>query len=179
MRVGRQQRNWGKVTALGSALGQTLQTVLTPKSPSPALPVLPMPLAGSGLPTLSAPGTGVFCGYWCLTEFLPRGSPGCRSAERRPRAARHHLSRRVFSERLARRPAAFHCCLFIRLNSLRFLSCSLRGTEGELVPADGPHPLRPALLEPGLERRDGRRRGSLPPLRGPACRLRAASQQIR
>ncbi|XP_058688587.1 uncharacterized protein LOC131576194 isoform X2 [Poecile atricapillus] len=76
----------------------------------------------------------------------------------------------ALSPRLAARPAAFHCRLFIRLNSLRFLSCSLRGTEGELVPADGPHPPHPAPLERGLEKRDAGE-GDLPPLRGPraAC----------
>lgn len=132
--------------------------VLHVKSSQPSFPSLP---DGPGWAQVSPHAFSpwdmglIFCGYWCLYEFPPWGNPGCRCLQRRQRAARHHLSPQAFSERLAWRPAAFHCCLFIRINSLRFLSCSLRGTQGELVPADGPHPLHPALLERGLEKRDG------------------------
>ena len=146
----------GKATAACGALGQTLCTSSMSRAPSPALPASLVALDGlESLLMLSAPGTVIFCGYRCLDEFPPWGNRGCRCLQRRQSTARHYLSPPAFSKRLAWRPAAFHCCLFIRVNSLRFLSCSLRGTEGELVPADGPHPLHPALLERGLEKRDG------------------------
>lgn len=125
--------------------------------------------------TLSAPGTGMFCGS--LGEFRGGAVPGADAFPGgREQLATSSLA--ALPPRLAARPAAFHCRLFIRLNSLRFLSCSLRGTEGELVPADGPHPLHPAPLERGLEKRDAGEGGSPTPA-GPPRRLRAASQQIR
>lgn len=99
----------------------------------------------------------------CLGEFpggaapVPMLSPAAESS-----------SPPALALRLAPRPAAFHCRLFIRLNSLRFLSCSLRGTEGELVPADGPHPPHPAPLERGLEKRDAGEGGISHPCRAPA-----------
>lgn len=152
----------GEIHCSGRCLGQSS---FTPRAPSPA------PRCPGGfmwLLTLSALARGCFWGGWVSFPVgqprVPMPSP---AAESSPPPSP--------SPRLARRPAAFHCRLFIRLNSLRFLSCSLRGTEGELVPADGPHPPHPAPLERGLEKRDAGEGGNLPPLRGP----RAASQQIR
>lgn len=111
---------------------------------------------------LSAPGTGMFGGW--LGEFadVPMPFPAAESSS--PPA----LSLPALALRLAALPAAFHCRLFIRLNSLRFLSCSLRGTEGELVPADGPHPPHPAGLERGLEKRDAGEGGISHPCGAPA-----------
>lgn len=118
------------------------QSAFAPRAPSPASPLA----LGALMPllTLSAPGTGMFCGS--LGEFRGGAVPGADAFPGgREQLATSSLA--ALPPRLAARPAAFHCRLFIRLNSLRFLSCSLRGTEGELVPADGPHPLHPAPLE--------------------------------
>lgn len=130
------------------------------------LPILPAVLDGFRSPlVLSAPGMMPFWGHRGLDVVSPGGDP---------LAARRRLSPPAFSESLARRPAAFHCCLFIRLNSLPSLSCSSRGTEAELVPAAGPHPLLPR--SEGRGRRDTEARGLCPTPPGP--RGRAASQQI-
>lgn len=144
---------------------------LTPGAPSPASSLA---WGFMSLLTLSAPGRGMFWGW--LGEFPGGAAPG---ADAFP-GGREQLatsSLPALALRLAPLPAAFHCRLFIRLNSLRFLSCSLRGTEGELVPADGPHPPHPAPLERGLEKRDAGEGGSPtpagPPRRFPANTVRA------
>lgn len=102
VRVGSQQQNWGKVTDLCGALGQPLCVSFMSRAPRPAFPDSLMVL--EPLFVLSAPGRGIFCGYQCLDEFPPWGNPGCGCLQRRQRAARHHLSPRAFSERLAWRP---------------------------------------------------------------------------
>lgn len=122
-----------------------------------AQPSLPAGLGGFwSLPTLSAPGTGCAVGVGLIF-------PVCQPRVPMPFPAAESSSPPL-ALRLAALPAAFHCRLFIRLNSLRFLSCSLRGTEGELVPADGPHPPHPA----GLEKRDAGKGGISHPCGAPA-----------
>lgn len=83
-------------------------------------------------------GRWYFVGTAAWMSFPSGAIQGADTFSGSKKAARHHVSLQVFSELLAWRLAAFHCCLFICVNSLRFLSCSLQGTEGELVPADCP-----------------------------------------
>lgn len=152
----------GEGTDVCSVLGQTLHG----RSSQPSFPAsLPSWMVLGSPLVLSPLGTMPFWGHRGLDVVPPGGDP---------LAARRRLSPPAFLESLARRPAAFHCCLFIRLNSLPSLSCSSRGTETELVPAAGPHPLLPR--SEGRGRRDTEARGLCPTPPGPrGC---AASQQI-
>lgn len=151
MRLHDQQ--WGIVNAC-SALGQTLHV-------RSSWATSPMPCVGSCLfLVLSAPRRMLFRGHWSSDEFPPWSNLQCWSLQL---TARCRFSPPAFAERLAQCPAAFHCCLFIPLNSLPFLARN-RGRACSSRRAPSASPVR------GLGRRDGGER-TLPPLRGPADAL--------
>ncbi|XP_064501484.1 uncharacterized protein LOC135409599 [Pseudopipra pipra] len=145
VRVGSQQRNWGKVTAPGGVLGQTLQTAFTSRAPSPALPG-----RARVSPQAFSPWEPGEC--WCSDETPPRGSPGCRCLHRRQGAAPHQFSLRERWHR-ARPPftAAFS---FALIHCVSFLAACEEQRES-LFQQTGPIRSTRLLLERGLEKRDG------------------------
>jgi len=138
-----------------SALGQSLLV-------RSSWPISPMPWVGSCLfLVLSAPRRMLFCGRRSSDEFPPHGAICSAGPSSSQLAAASPLQLLQSSWRGARQP-------FTAAFSFPLIHClSLQGTEGELVPADGPHPLLPSEgWEEGMEAK-----GTLPPLRGPAGAL--------